>query len=87
MTLSQKLVTFIQENLIREGASTAVSEHESLISRGLLDSIGLHELMVFLEQETGLRIPDDEVLAENFDSVATMEAMVRRLRARSGGAD
>ena len=82
MTLSQKLVAFIQENLIREGSVASLTEHESLIDRGLIDSIGLHEVMMFLEQETGLRIPDDEVLAENFDTVASMEALVRRLQTR-----
>jgi acyl carrier protein len=83
MTLSQKLVTFIQENLVPEGTGARIDLHESLIDRGLIDSVGLYELMSFLEQETGVRIPDDEVLPQNFDSVATMEALVRRLQNRS----
>jgi acyl carrier protein len=40
------------------------------------------ELVTFIEQETGIRIPDDEVHPDNFQTIVSMEAMIQRLRPR-----
>ena len=83
MTLSQRLISYIEGNLLVNRDAAPIGEDDSLLERGLLDSISLFELMTFLEQETGVRVPDDEVLPENFESVKAMEALVRRLKERS----
>jgi acyl carrier protein len=82
MTLSPRLLKFINETLIEDGASAPVTERDSLIQRGVLDSIGLLQIMTFLEQEAGVRIPDDEVLPENFETVVQIEELVDRLRSK-----
>lgn len=82
MTLSQRLLKFVNETLIEDGASSPVGERDSLIQRGVLDSIGLLQIMTFIEQETGVRVPDDEVLPENFETVAQIDELVTRLRDR-----
>ena len=41
----------------------------------------------FIEEETGLRVPDAEVILENFESVSTVDALVHRLRSRIRGHD
>jgi acyl carrier protein len=38
--------------------------------------------MTFIEERTGVRVPDDEVTPDNFQSLATIERMVVRLQAR-----
>lgn len=82
MTLTPRLIKFINETLIEDAKASPVGERDSLIQRGVLDSIGLLQIMTFIEQETGLRVPDDEVLPENFETVAQIEELVTRLRDR-----
>jgi len=43
---------------------------EALITSGLVDSAGLVRLAALLERETGLIIPDRDLTAEHFDSIA-----------------
>jgi acyl carrier protein len=83
MTLGDRLTVFIQQNLVGDESTRPIGKHDSLIDRGVIDSMGLFQLMTFIEQETGIRIPDEEVLPENFETVATMELMVQRLQARA----
>ena len=78
MALREELVRFVEGSLLRgEGK---VQPDESLIDRGIIDSIGLVQLMTFLEERTGLRIPDHMVNPENFSSIETMEKMIEGLR-------
>ena len=80
MTLTPRLIKFINETLIQDAAGSPVGEEDSLIQRGVLDSIGLLQIMTFIEQEVGVRVPDDEVLPENFETVRQIDELVQRLR-------
>lgn len=72
------LIKYIQTNLVQDNG--AIDADESLIDRGILDSIGLMQIMQFVETNEGIRIPDHMVTPENFQSVTAIEQMVEKLR-------
>ena len=80
MSLSKNLTKFIQGSLLADHPGPPLTENDSLIQRGVLDSIGLLQIMTYLEQEHGIRVPDDEVLPENFETVRQIEELVQRLK-------
>lgn len=53
-----------------------VSDDENLLLSGLIDSLGVFELIAFLEKSFGLTIPLDEVVLENFTSINTIDVYV-----------
>ena len=53
-----------------------VDDKTSLLESGVLDSLGILEVVSFLEQEFGLQIQDDELLPENFQSVESLSSFV-----------
>ena len=55
-----------------------VAADTSIIRGGLVDSVGLVRLAAFLETELGIVIPDRDVTARHFDSLAAIDAYVRR---------
>jgi acyl carrier protein len=57
---------------------TGVEAQTSIIKNGLVDSIGLVRLAAFLETELGIVIPDRDVTAKHFDSLAAIDAYVRQ---------
>ena len=79
MSIEQELIRYIQDNLIESGDS--VSADDPLIDLGLLDSVGLMQIIQFVESQAGVRIPDTDVVPDNFHSVATIGALVTRIRA------
>ena len=85
MTLKADLRRFITQRLPTDGAAVDVGDDTSLIDAGILDSMGLMELLHFLEDHTGLRIPDQEVTIANFQTVQKIEALVERLRSSQSG--
>lgn len=59
-----------------------LDDETPLISSGLIDSLSMVSLKVFLEQTYHLHIPDAEATAEAFDSVASLARLLRRLGVR-----
>ena len=57
-----------------------------LIESGLLDLIGLLELVSFLEERFSVALPLDEFVPENFRTPTTVLAMVDRARAFAAAA-
>jgi len=55
-----------------------VADDASLMGEGIMDSTGVLELILFVEETFALSVADDEVLPENFDSIARIAAYVER---------
>jgi acyl carrier protein len=79
MALADELVAYIDKNLSQPG-TRPIGPDESLIDRGLLDSTAVMILMGFVEERTGVRIPDEEVTPVNFETAQAIESLVFRLR-------
>ncbi|TDK35275.1 acyl carrier protein [Rhizobium deserti] len=62
---------FIAENFLFR-ADADVSDSQSLLDSGVIDSTGVLELIAFLEQTYGIRVADEEIVPDNLDSVDNM---------------
>jgi acyl carrier protein len=60
--------------------SAEVSESDSLLEKGVIDSVTMVELVSFIEQTFEIRIQDEELMPENFDSLAAIGAFVASKR-------
>lgn len=52
---------------------------DSLVDDGILDSLTITEIIALLTMEFDIEIPYEEIIEENFNSVAGLAAMVERL--------
>jgi len=55
---------------------------DSLLEKGLLDSLSILKIVTFCEETFGIAIPDQEVLPDHFESVRSIGALVDRTRAK-----
>lgn len=60
------------------GREYALTDDASFLEAGIIDSIGILELVAFLEESYGITIPDDELIPENLDSVRRVASYVER---------
>jgi acyl carrier protein len=59
-----------------------VRDDESLLEAGIVDSTGMLEMVMFLEQHFALKIEDRELVPENLDSLQRLVRFVgHKLRA------
>ena len=76
MSPRERIRSFISENFFVEG----FADDASFLREGILDSLGMLELVGFLEREFQLRVAEAELIPENLDSVANVSAFVARKR-------
>jgi acyl carrier protein len=49
-----------------------------LLENAVIDSLGIHQLVTFLESTYGIEIEDEDLVPENFETLATIASMVER---------
>jgi acyl carrier protein len=59
----------------------AIGAGDNLLETGVVDSLGILELVTFMEKEFSLKISDDELTAENFASIERIAAFIEAKRA------
>ena len=64
-------------------AGSLTSTDDTPLLDGIMDSLALMQLVAFLEEEFATEIDDTEVTAENFRTLADIERLVSRVRAKA----
>jgi acyl carrier protein len=73
---------YISQELVRDPALLPLADETPLLDSGILDSLSLLRLVIFVEERFGLTMSDDaDLLPENFASVNTICAHLRALEA------
>lgn len=78
---SLQIRKFILRNFLFSEDEAALSSTGSLIASGTIDSTGVLELIMFIEESFGIKVADEEMIPDNLDSVEKMVSYVRRKRA------
>ena len=73
--LDEVLLGVVREKLIDGGEPMTVET--DLFAAGL-DSMGIMQLMILIEEHFGVRVPEAAVTRENFATAASLAALVRR---------
>ena len=77
---------YITENFLYARPDRVVGEHEHLMERGIVDSMGMMELIDFLEERFGVQPADEEITEQNFATLARIAAFVSRKRSVASNA-
>jgi len=81
MTLHTKIKHFILQNYLFSNDDSLLGDGDSLMQKGIVDSTGVLELVMHLEEQYGIKIMDEEMIPTNLDSVASIVAFVERKQA------
>ncbi|HEU4367807.1 MAG TPA: acyl carrier protein [Methylomirabilota bacterium] len=67
---------FVVERLAPATGRATLRDDEDLIDSGVLDSLGIFQLVAFLEERFGIAIADTEITPENFGTLERIERLV-----------
>lgn len=81
MEQRRKIKQFVLQNFLFSEDESAVGDTDSLIRGGIMDSTGIHELILFLEETYQISVTPDEMTPANFDSIHSVGEFVTRKRA------
>lgn len=68
---------YISREIIQDPAQLPLSNDTSLLDGGILDSLSLLRLVVFLEKQFNITVGESDLLPENFENVNTICGYLR----------
>jgi acyl carrier protein len=78
--LEVEIRDFIIDNFLFGEPDYELSNDDSFVDRGIVDSTGVLELVMFVENRFGLSIGDGEMVPANLDSVNNLIRFITRKR-------
>lgn len=75
MTVQDRLRTFLRDEL---GAADAggLADDFPLIENGVIDSLGILEVVQFIEREFGVEVADEDLVLDNFGTLDSIARLV-----------
>lgn len=76
--MQEKIIKYIEEELSNEELDDGIELTEDLLGSGILDSLGMMNLISFLEEEFNCKVLPEEMVIENFMTVANILDYLKR---------
>lgn len=80
LQIEEYIRDFVAHNLLYDDTGFTYADDTSFLQEGIIDSLGVLELVEFVQKTFGVRVAQQEVTAAHFDSVARLAAFVRQKR-------
>jgi acyl carrier protein len=71
------ILTYISQELVNKPEVLPLNNDSSLLEAGILDSLSLLKLLLFLEENFDILMDDVDVVPENFDTVTSICKYIR----------
>ena len=60
-----------------------ISDSDELLNSGIVDSLGILEIVAFIEKTFGITVADEELTSENFETLTSLTNFVEQKRQTS----
>lgn len=78
MSISDRIRSHILDSFLFTSDGGRLKNDASFLEEGIVDSTGVLELVMFVEENFGITVEDEEILPDNFDSVNALVGYVQR---------
>jgi len=77
MSCLETVREYVIENFLF-GDASQLEDDTSFLESGIIDSTGILELINFIEEKYGIKVDDEELVPENFDSLKNITQYLER---------
>jgi len=74
--IKESIRKYIAENILFSNNGYPHSDETSFLENGVVDSMNVLELVMFVEEKFGVKVKDAEIIPENFDSIDCLASFV-----------
>lgn len=75
----ERILAFVQARF-PAAANMRLADDASLLDSGVIDSLGVLDIVSFLEESFGVKVGDEELTPQNFESVGALARFVAAKR-------
>ncbi len=80
LSVEETLIRYLRQECLSTAGNTSLAEDTDLFEAGIVDSAGLISFISFVEKEYEITVPDEDLLPQNFSSVARIAHYIRSHR-------
>lgn len=77
MSTEDRVRKYIVDELGYRGSPEELGSDYPLLENEVLDSMGIFQVVSFLESEYGIEIDDEDLVAENFGTIGDIASLVK----------
>lgn len=79
MSLAKEAIReFVRSKLSKKKNHTTVDDKSNIIEAGIIDSLGIMQLVEFIENKFSLKVKDEDIIPDNFESIETISSFIDR---------
>lgn len=76
--MKEKIRSYIAENILFSSNGFPYPDTTSFLETGIIDSMNVLELVVFIEENFGITVEDSDFTPDNFDSIERISNYIER---------
>ena len=77
-TVESQVRAYVVDHFLFGQGGDKLGSEASFLEKGLIDSTGVLEVVMFLEERFGIKVQDEELVPDNLDSLARIARFVER---------
>jgi acyl carrier protein len=78
--VEERLRGFIVSEFLLDHGTNTVDPLDDLLSSGIIDSMGVMEMVAFVEENLGVQVDDEDIVPENFRTLRALTDLVMTKR-------
>ena len=75
--IKQDVREYIINNFLFGDEENSFNDDDSFMENSILDSTGILDIILFIEEKYGIKIEDNEILPQNLDSLNNLEKFIK----------
>lgn len=76
MNIQEQLRDYITSQFLFEQNQKTLGFDDDLLNQGIVDSMGILQVVNYMEEKFGIHVNDEEIIPENFRSLRTLTDFV-----------
>ncbi len=76
--IKQSVKNYILENDLYGAGDDALSDEDSFLEKGIIDSTGIMEIVSYVEDEFNISVHDEEMIPENLDTINNLARFITK---------
>lgn len=79
--IHETIRSYIAENILYSNKEYPYSDDTSFLEYGIVNSMNIMEIVLFIEEKYGVQVADEEIVPDNFDSVERLVNFIEMKKA------
>jgi acyl-coenzyme A synthetase/AMP-(fatty) acid ligase/acyl carrier protein len=83
--IQEAVRNFVLTELLSSADGADIDDETDLLMTGLIDSLSVVRLLAFLEERYSIRVPPEQFVEENFNTLTSISRLIERLQGEGAG--